>query len=282
MSEIERPALRYYGGKWVIGPWIIEHFPEHESYIEPFAGAASVLLRKQPSSIEVYNDLDGEVVNFFKVLRERTDELLHALSLTPFARAELEAATEPATDPLERARRTFILSWQGRSRRVNQAAGWRYQRNTYSRSWAPPDDFAALERLYDVADRFRHVHIECSPAIEVIERFDQPRALFYCDPPYVASTRSERWEQAYHTELSDEDHAELADVLGRIEGMAVVSGYPSELYDELFAGWERVERRAATDHRGSARFRTECLWISPNAAAAARQGRLELFGEVPA
>lgn len=278
-TPIERPALRYYGGKWVLAPWIISHFPPHDSYVEPFAGAASVLLSKQPTPIEVYNDIDVEVVNFFRVLREQPDALIDALRFTPFARAELAACREQATDPVERARRTFVLSWQGRARRVQQAAGWRFQRLSYSRKTSPPADFAAVDRLYAIAERFRHVQIECDDAFAVIERYDQPQALFYCDPPYLHETRSERWGIAYAQELTDEDHARLAEALSGIQGMALVSGYDSPLYRELYAGWRMVTRRAHTDRRGALKgsgeqYRTEHLWISPNAAAAAVQGGL--------
>lgn len=265
-EAITRPALRYYGGKWVLAPWIIQHLPEHESYIEPFAGAASVLLQKRPSRIEVYNDLDGEVVNFFRVLRDHPGELVQALSLTPYARGELTACKEPAINPIERARRLFVLAWQGRSRN-SWTAGWRFQRTTHRRSRSPADDFADVDRLHAIAARLRHVQIEKDDALAVIERFDTPRAVFYCDPPYLESTRSGRWAaNAYANELTDEDHVALSEVLHRIEGMALVSGYDSPLYDELYGGWQKVTKRATTDHRGAEVKRTECLWISPRAA----------------
>ncbi len=276
MTAVTRPALRYYGGKWVMAPWIIAHFPAHEVYVEPYAGAASVLLRKPLSPIEVYNDLDGEVVNFWRMLRERTDDLVRAVALTPYSRAELKAAAEPTDDPLERARRLFVLSWQGRSRN-SWSAGWRFARSRQGRHWTPADDWADAERLYAIADRLSHVQVECSPALDVIERFDTPDALFYCDPPYVAETRSGRWaENAYAFEMSDDDHRELAEVLAGIEGMAIVSGYESDLYAEIYDGWTVEKRIATTDHRGSQRFATECLWLSPRTAAAVPQLSFEL------
>ena len=277
-AALTRPALRYYGGKWNLAPWIIEHFPRHVGYVEPFAGAASVLVRKEPSAIEVYNDADGEVVNFFRVLREQPDVLVRALALTPYAREELEISLEPlAEDPVERARRLFVRCWFARGGARNTwRPGWRFQRADVSRR-AITEDWGDVGRLFAIAERFKGVQIEHAPALEVIRRFDGPATLFYCDPPYVASTRSERWgANGYHTEMTDEDHRQLGRLLNEIQGMAVVSGYDNPLYRELFEGWESVTRGTYTE--GSAMDgrprRVEVLWISPKAQALARQGRL--------
>lgn len=275
-DEITRPALRYHGGKWVLGPWVVEHLPsDHECYVEPFGGAASVLIRKPPSPIEVYNDLDGEVVNFFRVLRERTAELIRAVELTPYAREEQREAYEvEGCDDLERARRFFVLAWQSRgASRGNWRSGWRYMRSRTLRGQTPVDDWSNFERLYAIAERLRDVCFENDTALDVIRRFDGPRTLFYCDPPYVHSTRSLRWsENAYRHEMSDDDHRELATVLHEIQGIAVVSGYRSELYDELYEGWRRVDRTTNTDGKAGQPGRAvESLWISPRAAALVRQ-----------
>lgn len=270
-----RPALRYFGAKFQLAPWVISHFPSHVCYCEPFAGAAGVLLRKERSRIEVLNDLNGDIINFFDVLRNRTDELVRAVELTPYAREEYRRAQEPCEDPLERARRFYVWAQQGRGRAgVVEPGGWRFMSRD-TRGTTPADDFASVEHLYDVARRLTRVHIESADAALCVKRFDTPETLFYVDPPYVAETRGGRWSgSAYRFELTDADHRALAEVLHAVKGMVVLSGYPSELYDvELYAGWHRVEREALAD--GTER-RTEVLWIN-DATRRARDNDRPLF-----
>lgn len=270
---VNRPALRYHGGKWRLAPWIISHFPPHVCYVEPFGGGASVLLRKPPSSIEVYNDAGSDVVNFFRVLRERPDELVKAIDLTPYSRAEYLGAQEPCDDPLERARRFYTWSWQGRGRAgVKEPGGWRFMvRNLRGRT--PVEDWNNHHHLWDVAQRLKEVQFEQGDALTVIGRYDDPGTLFYVDPPYVQSTRGRRWTgTAYTHDYTDDDHRELAKALHNIEGMAIVSGYPSGLYEELYGGWARVTTEALTDAKTR---ETERLWISPRA----QDARFPLFSE---
>ncbi len=263
--NIRRPALRYHGGKWRIAPWIISHFPPHTCYAEPYGGGCSVLLQKKPSYLEVYNDADGEVVSFFQVLRSRTAELIPAIELTPFARAELDLSYEPCEDELERARRFYIRSWQGRGgARTQWRTGWRFMKS-HSRAQRSIDDWKNVDRLAFVVERLREVQIECDDALAIIQRYDAPGTLFYCDPPYLHETRGKWAGKAYMYEMTDEDHVKLHQVLDGIQGMAIVSGYSSELYEELYSGWGMVTREDRTDANTMA---TECLWISPNAARA--------------
>lgn len=269
--EITRPALRYYGGKWRLAPWVISHFPDHFVYVEPFGGAGSVLLRKDPSPSEVLNDADGDVVNFFKVLRERTSELLRAVEYTPFSRQEVYEAMERTGDPLEDARRFYVRSWQtmhgapylGRN-------GWRFGRRGGNVRRAAVDDWnSAPLQMPAIAKRLKAVQIEHDDALKVIARFDKPGTLFYCDPPYVWKTRRERWAgNAYKQEMTDDQHRALAEVLGKINGMAVLSGYDCPLYSELYAGWVK---RSTTNHTAQSTPKTEVLWLSPAAAAAGKQ-----------
>lgn len=272
-ATIMRPALRYFGGKWRLGPWIISHFPAHRCYVEPFAGGASVLLQKVPAAAEVLNDLDGTVVNFWRVLRERTEEFLHAVELTPFSRAEVDAAYEPASDPLESARRFYIRSWQSRGGpRAQWRTGWRFARRPRHNDTDPLDIWHQTDHLWDIAARLKGAQIECDDALAVIRRFDSPCTLFYVDPPYLASVRSERWaEKAYAHEMTDAQHIALAELLRSIKGMAIVSGYQGPLYKDLYAGWPMAANRTVTD---AATERTEVLWLSPNIAQ--QQGRLAL------
>lgn len=265
---VKRPPLRYHGSKWSLAPWIIQNLPAHRVYVEPYAGGASVLLRKPKSQVEVYNDLDGQVVNLFRVLRDgaRARELLRQLRLTPFSRAEYEESWIVADDPIEQARRLLVRSAMGHGTTA-ATAGWRTGWRNYhgdQRHAPPSSDWRNLpEALEATVDRLRDVMIECRPALAVIEEYDGPDALFYVDPPYLAETRHERYATtAYRYEMTADDHESLARALSNLKGAAVVSGYGSDLYEELYTGWRRVERGARADG-GSAR--TEVLWISPGA-----------------
>jgi DNA adenine methylase len=266
-----RPALRYHGGKWRLAPWIIAQFPPHICYVEPFGGGGSVLLSKPPSYLEVYNDLDSEVVNFFRILRERPAEFIRAITLTPFARSELRLAYEPTADDFERARRFYIRSWQGYGGPCAQwKTGWRFQVQA-SRGQRSIDDWHDVERLRAVVERLRLVQIECDEALTVIRHYDAPTTLFYLDPPYPAGTRSAKWSRrAYAHEMADSDHRHLAEVLHEIQGMAIISSYQSPLYDELYRGWAQVSKNSQTDRATTA---VEHLWISP----AALQAGMPLF-----
>ena len=264
-----RAALRYYGGKWRLADWIVGHLPTHEGYVEPFGGAMSVLLQKPPSKYEVYNDADQEVVGFFRVLRERPDDLVRAVALTPFSRAEVDLACAPqdgTLDDVERARRLYVRAWQSiHGAPARGQMGWRHEITGASKRRNLDTWNTAPESLRAVAARLKAVQIECDDAFGVIPRFDRPGTLFYVDPPYVASTRGERWATcAYKHELGDAGHARLAAVLGGLQGMAVLSGYDCPLYDDLYTrnGWQKVTRPHTTQ---ASQTVTECLWLSPNA-----------------
>lgn len=269
MSKSSRPILRWHGGKWKIAPWIIEHFPDHRVYTESFGGAASVLLRKERSYAEVYNDLDGEVVNLFRIARDRGDDLYNALLLTPFARDEFAASYEGVTDPLEQARRTVIRSFMGfGSNAHNSNTGFRANSNrsgtTPAQDWKNyPSAFLSL------IERLRGVVIENRDAAHVIETHDGPATLHYVDPPYLPETRDKGSD--YRHEMTVEDHERLATTLCAAEGMVVLSGYHSPLYDALFEGWKRFEVSALAD---GARPRTEVLWLNDSAVTALGHGPL--------
>ncbi len=273
MPVITRPALRYYGGKWLIAPWIISHFPDHYVYVEPFSGGASVLLRKGPSASEVLNDLDGNVVNYFRVLRERPLDLKRVIEFTPFSREEVYASCEPCEDPLERARRFHVRSWQTQHGAPYMGRnGWRFGRRGGNNRRSAVDDWNDVARLPAIAQRLKNVQIEQDDALKIIPRFDKEKTLFYCDPPYLFSTRSDRWARnGYRVEVDEKLHEDLGEVLGGIKGMAVVSGYPSPVYDSIYKGWKRVSLKGRSLRNGE---REECLWISPQTAAAMSQGEL--------
>lgn len=262
----KRPILRWHGGKWKLAPWILAHLPTHRVYVEPFGGAASVLLRKPRSYAEVYNDLDGELVNLFRIVRDRGDELRSALELTPFAREEFDLSYAPCADPLEQARRTVVRSFMGFGTNMSKPTctggttrtGFRSNSN---RSGTPPaQDWRNYPGLLpDIVERLRGVVIENRDAFEVIQAHDSDQALHYVDPPYVADTRDSGRD--YRHELTDEDHLRLAELLHGVRGAVVLSGYDSALYRTLYADWRRIEKAA---HADGARSRVEVLWLSPN------------------
>lgn len=261
---VSRPVLRWHGGKWILAPWIIQHLPAHRVYVEPFGGAASVLLRKERAYAEVYNDLDDDVVNLFEVLRsDRAAELIEAVRLTPFARAEHASAYERADDPVERARRLMIRSFMGfGSNGHHRATGFRANSNrsgtTPARDWRNyPDTLAA------VVERLQGVVLENNDALKVMRAHDGAETLHYVDPPYLPETRDAGADYAH--EMTVEQHETLLQGLRELSGMVVVSGYPSAIYDAALSHWKRVERGAYAD---GARERREVLWINPAAVFA--------------
>lgn len=268
MTTVRRPIIRYHGGKWQLAPWILSFFPEHRIYVEPFGGGGSILLRKTRSYAEIYNDLDEEIVNLFRMARTRGQELHDALVLTPFARAEYLQAWYPSEDPMEQARRTIIRAFMGfgsasatLNRSVNQSRGGLaktgFRANANRAGNTPAHDWANYPAaLKSVVKRLKGVVIENDNAIKIMSQHDSPQTLFYVDPPYLPETRDKGGD--YRHEMSIEEHIELAKFLNQVKGMVILSGYPSKLYDELYKGWKRVTRVARAD---GARKRTECLWL---------------------
>lgn len=273
MSKPSRPVLRWHGGKWKLAPWIVAQFPPHRVYVEPFGGAASVLLRKPRSYAEIYNDLDGDVVNLFRVLRSaRAGELIEALRLTPFARAEFEESYVATDDPVERARRLIVRSQMGfgsDGHNIEIRTGFRANSNRSSTT--PAHDWVNYpDALARIVARLAGAVVECRDAAEVMARHDGPDTLHYVDPPYLPATRSQKSRRgkvryhAYAHEMTDADHERLLAFLPGLQGAVVLSGYPSAMYDDALPGWSRLERRALAD---GARERTEVMWINPAAHA---------------
>jgi len=285
-AQLNRPVLRYHGGKWKLAPWIISHFGAHDYYTEAFGGAASVLLRKPQSVGEVYNDLNGDLANLFWVLRspELAAQLQAQLLLTPYSREEFESSYEHHEDAVERARRIVVRSFMSFG-----SAGVNEDHNTGFHSCikrgkaqrGPAHEWAGYpDCIPAITARLRGVVLEQRPAAEVLTKHDSPTTLHYVDPPYPLGTRGNNngVRRKYRYELADADHRELADVLRGLHGAVVLSGYACDLYDqELFPDWERVE---CTTHADGARARTEVLWLNTRAVAAKCNG--PLFGmEVP-
>ena len=276
-TPVTRPLLRWHGGKWRIAPWVIEHFPQHRCYVEAFGGAASVLLRKSRVGAEVYNDLDDDVVNLFRLLRDPdcAAQLLHALELTPFARTERDECCALADTPVEQARRLIVRSFMGfgsDSSRIDRCTGFRSSSNrdgggsTPARDWAnyPP----ALEAI---VNRVRGVVIEHRDALEVMRIHDQPWTLHYVDPPYLPATRRIHSGHGYVHELSAQDHRRLLQGLRDLQGMVVLSGYPHASYSRALCDWRPVSLQTYAD---GAQPRTEMLWLNPATQRALAQQEL--------
>lgn len=277
MTKITRPALRYHGSKFRLRQWIISHFPIHDCYVEPYGGGAAVLLQKPRSYLEVYNDKDSEVVNYFQILRQQPHELARVIKLTPYAKAEWELShrRNDDPDPLERARRLYVKAYMNIAGPTAQwNSGWRRQKiitkKKNKKEMTPaPITFMKTDHLLIIAQRLRGVQIECDEALAVIKRYDSPQTLFYIDPPYPESTRKKWKKSAYQHEMTDRQHTELATTLHNVQGMVIISGYRCPLFNRLYP-WYRTDRTARVNGPGQA---TESLWISP-AAMNARQRSL--------
>jgi len=259
MANVTRPLLHYYGGKWALAAWIIQYFPSHKVYVEPFGGGASLLLKKLRSEVEIYNDLNGEIVNLFRQVRDNGEELCRLLRATPYAREEFKLSYEPCPDnPLEQARRTIVranLSFGTYGAAKNTAAedetrltGFSSSKTKWWKSY-PPALEAAIERL-------QGVNIENMDALKLIDMRDGKDTFFYVDPPYVHSTRDE--PKAYEYEMTDKEHRVLAEKLNKVKGKVILSGYPCPLYEELYKGWEKVEKEIGCERP---KKRVEALWF---------------------
>ncbi len=273
-TELTRPLMRYHGGKWKLAPWIISHFPPHRTYLEPFGGGGSVLLRKPRAYAEIYNDRWGTVVDVFRVARDPVlaCELERRLRLTAFARDEFKAAYFVESDDIvERARKSIVRSFMGFGSASTNGDFLTGFRASSRRSGTTPalDWMHYPDVIRGFTDRLQGVVIENKNALEVLEQHDDADTLIYCDPPYMHQTRNmRRGNASYAHEMTDEDHETLARALRVCRGMVIVSGYHSPLYDRLFDGWHLEQCDAMAD---GARPRREVLWLNAAAAKAQRQ-----------
>ena len=255
----------WYGGKFSHLDWLLPLLPDCHHYCEPFAGSGAVLLNREPSAVETFNDLDGEVVNFFRVLREEKERLVEALGLTPFAREEFAAACEisPDLSALERARRFYVRARQVRTGLAQTATlgRWANCKNTSraGMSGVVSRWLGGVEALAEIAERLLRVQIENRPAVDVIRLYDSPQTVFYCDPPYLHETRGD--SKAYGFEMDVAAHSELAKALQSVRGKVALSGYRCDAMDKWFKGWRRFDAKEKQCH-SIKKLRQECLWMN--------------------
>lgn len=254
---LAHPILQYPGAKWTIAGDILPYFPKHRTYTEVFGGSAALLLNKEPSFLEVYNDISLELTNLFRQLqnRETMEVMKHRLTYTPYSREECAYAFEATEDKVEAACRLIIRGYMART----------LQRNHFRRpsvhSWgSKTDTWREIPSVVEeVCERLRNVVIENIPAIDCLRLYDSESTLHYLDPPYIASTRKKNLYQ--HELHEDTEHRELLEVVLGLKGMCILSGYANSLYDEMLAGWRQVKIKTFADGGG---VREEILYLSPN------------------
>lgn len=256
-------VLKYPGSKWSTADWIISHFPpdyEKLTYLEPYFGSGAVFFNKKRSGIETINDLDNNVVNLFKVIREQPEELSRLVQHTPWSREEYRQSYEQTGDPLEDARRFLVRMWQAIGSKTSDITGWRnniQDLNGNVHQWVTK----LPERLLEVAERLKHtskhqVNIENQPAVKLIKRHAKSCVFIYADPPYVRSTRHGR---IYAHEMTDLDHVELLELLIKHPGPVMISGYESELYERFLRNWHKESRPANAE---GGRAAVETIWMN--------------------
>lgn len=260
-----RPPVKWHGGKHYLASRIIELFPEHRVYLEPFGGGASVLLNKEPVEVETYNDLDLRITRLFRILREQGDAFIARASLTPYSQGEFDRCAKypPEATDLEMVLCDFVR--------------WRQSFGGQGKTWSCTTGrarggiagdvnawWSAIELLPQIITRLQRVQLACQPAIDAIRKFDHPEGLIYCDPPYLHATRAKGSRDIYGVEMTDDDHRELASILHECKAKVVLSGYASPLYQELYRDWQTVDFEMANHAAGgsSKRRMVERIWMN--------------------
>lgn len=260
-----RAVFRYPGSKWSIAEWIIEHFPdgyEKMVYLEPFFGSGAVFFNKCPGVVETVNDLDGDVVNLFRILRERPEDLKRMLELTPYSREEYDQSFESCEDPLEQARRFMVKTTQAIGAKLGHGkCGWRNHKST--RIGGTACKWAGITETIDAAAlRLRGstknlVQIEKMDALRLIQRYNTPDALIYIDPPYVRSTRKSG--ALYVHEMTDDQQKQMLDLIVTSKAKIIISGYNNPMYNEALDGWWTDTTMSQTT---STKMACEKIWMN--------------------
>lgn len=253
-----KAIMKYPGSKWSIADWIIGHFPEHHSYLEPFFGSGAVLFNKPRSNIETVNDLDGNVVNLFEWIKKDPERLAHEIYYTPYARQVYnDAFAAVPVDSFERAVNFYIRLNMGHGfRTYGEKVGWKNDVQGREKAYASQDWCNLPKKIMQAAERLRGVQIENRPAVELVKRFNFPNVLIYLDPPYILGTRHGK---QYRCEMNDDEHLELIDTAKMHKGPVLISGYDSELYNDMLRDWYREE---ITCYSQTCSKKREVLWMN--------------------
>ncbi len=261
-----KAIFRYPGSKWSIAEWIIQHFPtgyEKMVYLEPFVGSGAVFFNKKPGAVETINDLDSDIVNLFRALRDSPDELRRVLELTPYSREEYDLSFEPCAEPIEKARRYMVRTTQaiGAKLHGNEKCGWRNHKQMKiggtACKWGGITDTIDKAAARLRGDTTHLVQIEHIDALRLIERYNNADVLMYLDPPYLRSTRKSG--ALYNHEMDDEGQRELLSLIIKSRAKIIISGYDSEMYNLALADWHRDEIMSQTT---SAELATEVIWMN--------------------
>ncbi|MGN0179560.1 MAG: DNA adenine methylase [Monoglobaceae bacterium] len=261
-----RAIIRYPGSKWKIADWIISHFPDGYDkmvYLEPFCGSGAVFFNKKPGAVETVNDLDSDIVNLFRVLREQPDDLKRALELTPYSREEYDLSFEPCDDPVEKARRYMVKTTQAIGAKLagSSKCGWRNHKQIKIGGTACK--WGGITETIDTAatrlrgDSTHLVQIEHMDALRLIERYNSPDVLMYLDPPYVRAVR--RSGALYAHEMDAAGQVELLEIITKSRAKIIISGYESDLYNTALAGWHKDSTMSQIT---SAEMATEVIWMN--------------------
>jgi DNA adenine methylase len=261
-----RQVLKYPGSKAGLRSEIVHHFPEHTTYVEAFGGGASVLLYKPASTVEYYNDLDGLLADFFRILRDDGAELqrlIHYVEYTPYARSELAKARQVLKgkydNKVEYMRAMLVCAWMSRMAMIHDSTtGWvahKSEAKEITRWNQLPD------RLREAAARLKNVYIESRPAIDLMKTLDGPETLFYLDPPYPSATLNARnkVDNYYRYNMTEADHQQLLNMATGVKGTVIISGYRCRLYDRMLKSWARVD---LVQSSAAGTKKTECLWMN--------------------
>lgn len=250
-----KAILKYPGAKWRLSEWIIEHFPEHKVYCEPFFGSGGVFFNKEPAYIETINDIDGNIVNLFRVCREYPEELSKLIGMTPFARDEFKACYEISADPIEQARRTLVRFHQSFGTSNSSKNSWRNVQ-TYGGPRCATMWNCLPDIILKCCERLKNAQIENIDAVELIRRYDNENTLIYCDPPYLQSLRK---KNLYAFEMSEEKHIELLTAVKNSKSKIIISGYDNKLYNDALSDWNTEEKKT-TIQMGL--HRVEKIWMN--------------------
>lgn len=250
-----KAILKYPGGKWRIADWIISYFPKHKVYVEPYFGSGACFFNKTPSYIETINDIDGNIVNLFRVCREYPEELARAINLTPFSRYEFISCNTPSDNPIEQARRTLVRYHQSFGTSNSSKNSWRNVQ-TYGGPRCATMWNCLPEIIVNCCERLKEAQIENTDALTLIERYNDENTLIYCDPPYLQELRK---KNMYKHEMSNEQHIELLKVLKASKSKIILSGYDNDLYNSELSGWTTAKKQT-TAQMGL--HRTEKLWMN--------------------